>query len=74
MDPATPGGSSFAAIGRLGPYLRPHRRPLILSVLCTMTAMAAGLLIPLMIQAILDGPVARRDTGALWWPTCVGTT
>jgi ATP-binding cassette subfamily B protein len=21
-----------------------------------------------MIQAILDGPVARRDTGALWWP------
>src|SRR5882724_10400106 len=61
-------GSAFASISRLGRYLRPVRRPLSLAVLATAGAMTAGLLIPLMIQRILDGPVAHHSTTGLLWP------
>ncbi len=61
-------GSAFGALRRLGPYLRPVRLPLTAAVVATIGAMTAGLLIPLMIQDILDGPVAHHDTGALFWP------
>jgi ATP-binding cassette subfamily B protein len=60
--------SAYASIARLGPYLRPVRGRLLLAVLATVGAMACGLLIPLMIQRILDGPVAQHNTGDLLWP------
>jgi ATP-binding cassette, subfamily B, bacterial len=68
METARRTGSAFASLKRLGPYLRPVRRPLLLAVLATIGAMASGLVIPLMIQRILDGPVARHDTAGLLWP------
>jgi ATP-binding cassette, subfamily B, bacterial len=68
MEEAKGNTSAYASLHRLGPYLRPWRRSLFIAVAATLTAMVAGLLIPLLIQRILDGPVAQRDTAGLWWP------
>ena len=68
MEPARQATPAYASLRRLGPYLRPWRRLLLLAAAATMTAMVAGLLIPLLIQRILDGPVADGDVSALWWP------
>jgi ATP-binding cassette subfamily B protein len=68
MSTARRSNSAFGALKRLGPYLRPVRRPLIIAVGATIGAMTAGLLMPLLIQDILDGPVAQHDTSGLLWP------
>lgn len=60
--------SAFRSIARLGPYLRGVRGYLAFAVVGTFCAMACGLAIPLVIQRILDGPVARHDTGGLLLP------
>ncbi|MET0133910.1 MAG: ABC transporter ATP-binding protein [Kibdelosporangium sp.] len=68
MAPARQASSAYSSLKRLGQFMRPVRVPLILAVFATIGAMTSGLMIPLMIQDILDGPVARRDTAALFWP------
>ncbi len=60
-------GTDFAALRRLGPYLRPVRARLIGSGAAVLGSMVCGLTIPLVIQRILDGPVAQRDAGPLPW-------
>ncbi|ALG06052.1 ABC transporter ATP-binding protein [Kibdelosporangium phytohabitans] len=68
MEEAEQSGSAYRSVRRLGPYARPWRRYLILAMIATICAMAAGLTIPLMIQSILDGPIARGETTGLLWP------
>ncbi|MFL6143129.1 MAG: ABC transporter ATP-binding protein [Labedaea sp.] len=57
----------MASLLRLGPYVRPVRARMIGSALAVLGSMICGLTIPLIIQRILDGPVAHRDTAALPW-------
>jgi ATP-binding cassette subfamily B protein len=57
--------SAFASLSRLGPYLRPLRKYLTAAVLTTLCAMGCGLVIPLLVQRVLDGPVAHRTTDGL---------
>jgi ATP-binding cassette subfamily B protein len=66
-DNRRPRGSSVSALRRLGPYLRPVRWRLIGSGSAVAASMACGLAIPLVIQQILDGPVAHQDTSSLPW-------
>jgi ATP-binding cassette subfamily B protein len=68
MEEARQQSSAYASLKRLGPYLWPWRRSLAVAVVATMVAMGAGLVIPLAIQQILDGPVATGDTAGLLWP------
>ena len=49
------------------PYVRPHRAALIGSGVAALAATLAGLAIPLVTRAIVDGPVARGDLGTLPW-------
>ncbi|MCE7009027.1 ABC transporter ATP-binding protein/permease [Kibdelosporangium philippinense] len=60
--------SAYQSLWRLGPYARPWRRYLILGIIATVGGMAAGLTIPLVIQSILDGPIARGEISGLLWP------
>jgi ATP-binding cassette subfamily B protein len=50
---------------RLWPYIRPVRGRLLGSGAAALAAMLAGLGIPLLIQRIVDGPVAHRDRSGL---------
>jgi ATP-binding cassette, subfamily B, bacterial len=56
---------SLAVLGRLAPYIRPVLGRLLGAVAAALGAMLAGLGIPLLIQRIVDGPVAHRDRSAL---------
>jgi ATP-binding cassette subfamily B protein len=60
-----PPQSSVAVLRRLWPYIRPVRGRLLGSGAAALAAMLAGLGIPLLIQRIVDGPVAHRDRSGL---------
>ncbi|MGH3629343.1 MAG: ABC transporter ATP-binding protein [Sciscionella sp.] len=62
--------SSARSLLRLWPYIRPHRSALSLAAVFTLLAMLSGIIVPLILQRILDGPVAHRDAGSL--PVLVG--
>lgn len=78
-DVPTPArGQNLAALRRLSPYLKPVRWRMIGSAAAVLGSMICGLLIPLILQRILDGPVASGDTSTLGWLIAVavvlGTT
>ena len=64
MSPPTP-RTSVATLRRLGPYVRPVRGRLLVAGTSALAATLAGLAIPLVIQAIVDGPVATGDRSRL---------
>jgi ATP-binding cassette, subfamily B, bacterial len=53
------------ALRRFLPYLRPHARLLALTVGAAVVSLAAASIIPLLIKAVIDGPVAHRLPGQL---------
>ncbi len=57
--------TSLATLRRLGPYVRPVRGRLLVAGTSALAATLAGLAIPLVIQAIVDGPVATGDRSRL---------
>ncbi len=62
-----PSAPPLRELGRLLPYVRPHRAALIGSGVAALTATLAGLAIPLVTRAIVDGPVARGELDTLPW-------
>ncbi len=68
MSTETPSGrhgSTIAALRRLGPYIAPHRLPLIGSGLAALVATLAGLAVPLWTRSIVDGPISHGDLSGL---------
>lgn len=61
-----PKRSAVRSLLRLWPYVRPVRWFLAGSTAAALVASCAALLVPLVLRRIVDGPVAHRDTGALW--------
>ncbi len=53
------------ALWRTREYLRPYYSRLALMLAAAITAAAAEIVIPLLVKAIIDGPIARGDSGAL---------
>ena len=62
-----PPAPPLRALRRLLPYVRPHRAALVGSGVAALAATLAGLAIPLVTRAIVDGPVTRGDLGSLPW-------
>ena len=58
--------STARSLRRLWPYVKPEFPRLTASAVATFGAMLSGLMIPLLIQRIVDGPIANGDTGQLW--------
>jgi ATP-binding cassette subfamily B protein len=58
--------TNITALRRLGGYLKPVRGRMIGSGAAVFGSMLCGLTIPLVIQQILDGPVADRTTSGLY--------
>ncbi|MEV0425992.1 ABC transporter ATP-binding protein [Micromonospora sp. NPDC050495] len=50
---------------RLHPYLRPYAAEFSWLLLAALAATAAGLAVPLVVQRVVDGPVARHDEAGL---------
>ncbi|MFD5698057.1 ABC transporter ATP-binding protein [Streptomyces lasiicapitis] len=62
-----PGGrSAVRTLTRLWPYVRPIRTRLFSAALVAIVASCTGLVFPLVLKWMVDGPVADRDTGGVW--------
>lgn len=58
--------STARSLTRLWPYVKPVRARLSSAVLIAVVASCLGLVIPLVLKWIVDGPVAGRDPGGVW--------
>ncbi|ROQ65912.1 ATP-binding cassette subfamily B protein [Streptomyces sp. 840.1] len=58
--------SAARSLMRLWPYVRPVRARLSAAVLIAVVASCLGLVIPLVLKWMVDGPVAERDPGGVW--------
>ncbi|MEU8528874.1 ABC transporter ATP-binding protein [Streptomyces sp. NPDC048629] len=58
--------STVRSLLRLWPYLRPVRLRWGTAALVAVVASCLGLVIPLVLKWIVDGPVAARDPGGVW--------
>jgi ATP-binding cassette, subfamily B, bacterial len=66
--PASPGRAGqtpLAALWRTREYLRPYYGQLAAMLAAAVGAAAAEIVIPLVIKAVVDGPIQHRDSGAL---------
>jgi ATP-binding cassette subfamily B protein len=61
--------STARSLLRIWPYARPVRWHLATSTLCALIASLAGLVIPLVLKQIVDGPIGHHDVSGLWWPS-----
>jgi ATP-binding cassette subfamily B protein len=57
--------SPVAALWRLRPYLRPHRRQLIEMIAAAVVVEAADITIPLLAKAVIDDAIAHHERGLL---------
>lgn len=60
------GRSAVRSLSRLWPYLRPVRARFFTAAGVAVVASCLGLVIPLVLKWIVDGPVADRDPGGVW--------
>ncbi|MEU7059915.1 ABC transporter ATP-binding protein [Streptomyces sp. NPDC046197] len=60
------GRSAVRTLLRLWPYVRPVRLRLFTAAFVAIVASCVGLVIPLVLKWMVDGPVAGRDPGGVW--------
>ncbi|MGM9441960.1 ABC transporter ATP-binding protein [Streptomyces murinus] len=58
--------SAVRSLLRLWPYVRPVRARLLTAALIAIVASCTGLVIPLVLKWMVDGPVADRDPAGVW--------
>ncbi len=58
--------SAARSLSRLWPYVRPVRARLATAAVIAVIASCVGLVVPLVLKAIVDGPVADHDPGGVW--------
>jgi ATP-binding cassette, subfamily B, bacterial len=56
----------MAPLLRLRPWVRPYRGPMWFMILTALGAMLAQALVPLVIMAVVNGPISHHDTSGLW--------
>lgn len=66
--PGKPSGnrSAVRSLLRLWPYVRPVRARLFSAAFVAVVASCVGLVIPLVLKWLVDGPVAERDPAGVW--------
>ena len=58
--------SAVRSLLRLWPFVRPVRARLFTAAFIAIVASCTGLIIPLILRWIVDGPIADRDTAGVW--------
>ena len=75
VPPSRPGVDAHvpavASLRRLLPFARPALPALILSAVAALVATLCAVAFPLVIQVIIDGPIAERNLAGLWAPAAV---
>src|SRR4051812_50050542 len=60
------GRSAVRTLLRLWPYVRPVRARLFIAAVVAVLASCMGLVIPLVLKWMVDGPIAGHDSGGVW--------
>ena len=55
----------YRSLWRLRSYVRPYTRQMLIMLACATFAVAASTLIPLVLEAVVNGPIRRGDRGEL---------
>lgn len=55
------------SLRRLLPWIRPYRGDVVVMIITDVLALAAQMSQPLMIAAMIDGPIMHSDPVAIWW-------
>ena len=63
--------SGWAPLFRLRPWIRPYRFSMWFMVVTALGAMLAQVLVPLVIQQVVDGPIRHHDTHKIWGPAAI---
>ncbi|MET9707937.1 ABC transporter ATP-binding protein [Streptomyces griseus] len=66
VEPSSPQRSAVQALLRLWPFVRPVRGRLFTSVFIALLAACTGLVIPLVLKWMVDGPVAAGHPDGVW--------
>lgn len=64
--PSTDRPSTFRAIARIYPYVRPYKGRLIAGMAAAMGASLVALAIPYVLQWLVDGPLSSKDSAQIW--------
>ncbi|MGB6052740.1 MAG: ABC transporter ATP-binding protein [Rhodococcus sp. (in: high G+C Gram-positive bacteria)] len=67
-NPQTTPPSSLA---RFLPFIAPYRWQFTASIVLALIATLTGLVIPLVMQRVIDGPIAERNFAGVWWPAAL---
>jgi ATP-binding cassette subfamily B protein len=59
------------SLQRFAPFLAPYKWFYIGSIVVSLIATLTGLVIPLVMQRVIDGPIADRNFSAVWWPAAL---
>ena len=54
------------SLWRLRGYLRPHIAALVIMLATSLAGVGVSIAIPLVTKAMIDGPIANREVGAIW--------
>ena len=65
MTETTRGPSTLQALRRLGPFIRPVRRSIIVAMVLALAASLVSLAVPQVLQRIVDGPLASKDASQI---------
>ncbi|WP_413600765.1 ABC transporter ATP-binding protein [Curtobacterium sp. Curtsp57] len=65
-SPTTARPSTFRAIARIYPYVKPYQGRLIAGMAAAMGASLVALAIPYVLQWLVDGPLSSKDSAQIW--------
>ena len=63
--------SGWAPLFRLWPWIRPYRWSMMFMFVTALLAMLAQVLVPLVVQRVVDGPIRHHDTHRIWGPAAL---
>ena len=62
---------TFRSIARIYPYAKPATRRIVLGMVAALLAGIVALLIPQVLQELVDGPLKTGDASQIWWPVII---
>ncbi|OZC77824.1 ABC transporter [Rhodococcus sp. 15-1154-1] len=60
-----------SSLARFVPFLAPYRWYFIGSIAASIVATLTGLVIPLVLQGVIDGPITDGNFAGVWWPAAL---
>lgn len=67
-EQSNPHNSARSSLARFLPFLAPHMWHFAASIGIALMSTLTGLAIPLVMQGVIDGPIADGNFAAVWWP------